>query len=45
MTPRARSKFGDLVGVRLHAKCPVALKRFLAFSKSGNVQETYLSPF
>jgi len=28
-----------LVGVGLHAWCPVALKRFVAFSKNGNVQE------
>jgi len=32
-----------LVRVGLHAGCPVALQRFLAFSKSGNVQEKYLS--
>jgi len=32
-----------LVGVGLHARCPVALKRFVAFSKNGNVQEKYLS--
>jgi len=31
-----------LVGVGLHARCPVALKRFVAFSKHGNVQEKYL---
>ena len=28
-----------LVWVGLHAWCPVALKRFVAFSKNGNVQE------
>jgi len=32
-----------LVGIELHAWCPVALKRFVAFSKNGNVQEKYLS--
>jgi len=32
-----------LVGLGLHARCPVALKRFAAFSKNGNVQEKYLS--
>ena len=32
-----------LVGVGRHAWCPVGLKRFVAFSKSGNVQEKYLS--
>jgi len=32
-----------LVGVVLHAWCPVALKRFVAFTKSRNVQEKYLS--
>jgi len=32
-----------LVGVGLHACCPVALKRFVVFSKNGNVQEKYLS--
>ena len=32
-----------LVGVRLHAWCPVALKRFVVFSKIGNVQEKYFS--
>jgi len=26
-----------LVGVGMHAKCPVVLKRFVAFSKNGNV--------
>ena len=31
-----------LVGVGLHAWCPVALKRFVAFSKNGNVQEKHL---
>jgi len=31
------------VGVGLHAFCPEALKRFVAFSKNGNVQEKYLS--
>jgi len=25
--------------MRLHAWCPVTLKRFLAFSRNGNVQE------
>jgi len=30
-----------LVGVRLHALCPVAIKRFVALSKNGNVQEKY----
>jgi len=30
-----------LAGVGLHARCPVALKRFVAFSKNGNVQEKY----
>jgi len=33
------------VGVRLHSQCPIALKRFVTFSKSGNVQEKYLSSF
>jgi len=28
-----------LVGLKLHARCPVALKRFTAFSKNGNVQD------
>jgi len=28
-----------LVGVELHAWCPVALKTFVAFRKNGNVQE------
>jgi len=32
-----------LVGVGLHAWCPVALKRFAALSINGNVQEKYLS--
>jgi len=32
-----------LVGMGLHAWCPVALKRFVAFSKNGNVQGKYLS--
>ena len=32
-----------LVGVGLHARCPVALKRFVVSSKNGNVQEKYLS--
>ena len=32
-----------LVGLGLHSRCPVALKRFVAFSKNGNVQEKYLS--
>ena len=32
-----------LVGLGLHARCPVALKIFAAFSKNGNVQEKYLS--
>jgi len=32
-----------LVGVGLHARCPVALKRFLAFSENGYVQKKYLS--
>jgi len=32
-----------LAGVELHARYPVALKRFVAFSKNGNVQEKYLS--
>ena len=32
-----------LVGVGLHACCPVALKIFGAFSKTGNVQEKCLS--
>jgi len=30
-----------LVGVGMHALCPVALKGFAAFSKNGNVQEKY----
>jgi len=30
-----------LAGVGQHARCPVALKRFVAFSKKGNVQEKY----
>jgi len=34
-----------LVVVGLHACCPVALKRLVAFSKNGNVQEKYLSSF
>jgi len=33
-----------LVGLGLHARYPVALKRFAAFLKNGNVQEKYLSP-
>jgi len=32
-----------LVGVRLHAWYPVSLKKFVAYSKNGNVQEKYLS--
>jgi len=32
-----------LVGVGLHAQCPVALKRLVAFSKHKNMQEKYLS--
>jgi len=32
-----------LLGVELHA-CPVVLKRFVALSKNGNVQEKYLLP-
>jgi len=33
-----------LVEVGLHARCPVSLKRFVAFKKKdGNVQEKYLS--
>jgi len=32
-----------LVGVGLHAWCPVAFKRFVTFSKNGNVQEKYFS--
>jgi len=32
-----------LVGVGLHEWCPVALKRFVAFWKNGDVQEKYLS--
>jgi len=32
-----------LVGEGLHARCPIALKRFVAFSKNGNVQEKYVS--
>jgi len=32
-----------LVGVGLHVRCPVTLKRFVAFLKNGNVQEKYLS--
>jgi len=28
-----------LVGVALHECCPISLKRFVAFSKNGNVQE------
>jgi len=31
-----------LVGLGLHARCPVTLKRFAAFSKNRNVQEKYL---
>jgi len=31
------------VGVGLHARYPVALKIFVAFSKYGNVQEKYSS--
>ena len=34
-----RISMEDLVGVGLHAWCPVALKRFVTFSKNGNVQE------
>jgi len=30
-----------LVGVGLHAQRLLALKRFVAFSKNGNVQEKY----
>jgi len=29
--------------VGLHARCPVALKIFVDFSKNGNVQEKYVS--
>ena len=32
-----------LAGVGLHARCPAALKHFVAFSKNRNVQEKYLS--
>jgi len=32
-----------LVGVGLHPWWPVALKRYVAFSKNGNVQDKYLS--
>jgi len=32
-----------LEAVGLHARCPVALTRFVAFLKNGNVQEKYLS--
>jgi len=32
-----------LVEVGLHALCPVSLKRLVAFSKNGNVQEKHLS--
>ena len=32
-----------LVGVGLHAWCPVALKTFAAFAKNGNVQQKCLS--
>jgi len=32
-----------LVGVRLHARFPVALKRFVVFLENENVQEKYLS--
>jgi len=32
-----------LVGLGLHARCPVPLKRIADFSKKGNVQEKYLS--
>jgi len=32
-----------LIGVGLHAWWPVALKRFVAFSKNESVQEKYLS--
>ena len=32
-----------LVGVGLHARCPVALKRFVAFSKKQKCARKYLS--
>jgi len=32
-----------LVAVGLHEWCPVALKRFVVYSKNGSVQEKYLS--
>ena len=31
-----------LLGVGLHALCPLALKRYIAFFKNENVQEKYL---
>ena len=41
--PGKRISMEILVGVRLHARCPVARKSFVTFSKNGNVQEKYLS--
>jgi len=41
--PDKRISMEILVGVGLQAWCAVALKRFVAFTKSGNTQEKYLS--
>jgi len=38
-----RTSIKILVEVGLHAWCPVAFKRFVAFLKNGNVPEKYLS--
>jgi len=40
--PGKRMSVEILVGVGLQAWCAVALQKFLAFAKSGNVQEKYL---
>ena len=39
--PGKRISVENLVGVGLQAWCAVALKRFVAFTKSGNAQEKY----
>jgi len=41
--PGERISMEIWVGVGLQALCAEALKRFVAFTKSGNVQEKYLS--
>jgi len=40
--PRKRISMEILVGVGLQAWCAVALKRFEAFTKSGNVQTIFI---